>query len=328
MVGSGRREFISLIGGAASWPLAARAQQPAMPVIGFLSATAPGPARLQLAAFHSGLKELGYVEGQNVTIDYRWAEGHYDRLPVMAADLVRRQVAVVVAASIDAALATKRATTTIPVVFIIGEDPVKLGFVRSLNRPGGNMTGATQFTIGLTAKRLGLLHELVPSAAAIAMLSNPNSATARTQLDDAQEAAALLKTRLVVLSATAENDFESAFATLAREQAGALLVSADPMFFIRRELLVLLAARHGVPAIYEWRDFAAAGGLMSYGTILADAYRQVGIYTGRILKGEKPSDLPAVQPIRFEFVINLNAAKALGITVPATLLALANEVIE
>jgi putative ABC transport system substrate-binding protein len=323
-----RREFITLLGGTAAWPLAAHAQQGAMPVVGFLSGNSPGPLRQQMAALHLGLKEVGYVEGQNVALEYRWAEGQYDRLPGLAADLVRRRVAVIIASTNAGALVAKQATTTIPIVFNVGEDPVKIGLVKSLNRPGGNMTGVTQFSSGLTAKRLGLLHEMVPTATTMAVLVNPKSVNAQPQLDDAQEASARLGVRLAVLTATAESEFESAFATLARQQAGALLVSAEPLFFGRQQLLILLAARHGVPAIYEWREFAAAGGLMSYGTILNDAYHQVGVYTGRILNGEKPDELPTVQSSRFEFVINLNTAKALGLAVPPTLIARADEIIE
>ena len=323
-----RRDFIAGLGSAAAWPLAARAQQRAMPAVGFLSGNSPGPLRRQMAAFHSGLKEVGYVERQNVALEYRWAEGQYEKLPGLAAELVRRQVAVIVAVTNAGALAAKQATTIIPIVFEIGEDPVKIGLVKSLSRPGGNMTGVTTFGVGLTAKRLGLLLEMVPMATTMAVLVNPKSVNAQPQLDDAQEASARLGVRLTVLTATAESEFESAFATLARQQAGALLVSAEPLFYSRQQLLVLLAARHGVPAIYEWREFAAAGGLMSYGTILTDAYHQAGVYTGRILKGEKPDDLPTVQSSRFEFVINLNTAKALGLAVPPTLLARADEIIE
>jgi putative tryptophan/tyrosine transport system substrate-binding protein len=323
-----RRKFLATLGAAAAWPLAARAQQSALPVIGFLGAAASGPLRQQLAAFHAGLKEAGYVEGQNVAVEYHFAEGHYDRLPALAADLVRRRVAVLFATSNDGVSAAKRATAAIPIVFATGGDPVALGFVASLNRPGGNVTGIYFFTQGLQAKRLGLLHEMVPTATTIAVLINPNYSPAQNQLSDTQAAAARLGLQLVVLRANAESDFASAFADLAGQRAGALLVSASPFFNSRREQLVVLAARHGVPAIYEWREFAEAGGLMSYGTVLADAYRQGGIYCGRILKGEKPADLPVVQSTRFEFVINLSTAKALGIEVPPTLSARADEVIE
>jgi putative tryptophan/tyrosine transport system substrate-binding protein len=324
-----RREFIALFGGAAAaWPLAARAQQPPMPVVGFLSSGSPAPLRQQVAAFREGLKEAGYVEGQNVTVEYGFAEGQLDRFPVLVSDLVRRQVSVLVVTSNTGALVAKHATSTIPIVFSVGDDPVASGLVPSLNRPGGNLTGVYQFSTGLEAKRLGLLHEMVPKATTIAVLVNPNFSGAKTQLHDVQEAAPRLGVQLVVVRANVESDFDAAFATLVQQRAGALLVCASPFFNGRRQQLVVLAARHAVPAIYEWRDFAEAGGLMSYGTILADAYRQAGVYAGRVLKGAKPADLPVVQATRFEFVINLSTAKALGIEVPPTLSARADEVIE
>jgi putative ABC transport system substrate-binding protein len=324
-----RREFITLLGGAAvTWPLAARAQQPPMPVVGFLSSGSPAPLRQQVAAFREGLKEAGYVEGQNVTVEYGFAEGQLDRFPVLVSDLVRRQVSVLVVTSNTGALVAKHATSTIPIVFSVGDDPVASGLVPSLNRPSGNLTGVYQFTTGLEAKRLGLLHEMVPKATTIAVLVNPNFSGAKTQLHDVQEAAPRLGVQLVVVRANVESDFDAAFATLVQQRAGALLVCASPFFNGRRQQLVVLAARHAVPAIYEWRDFAEAGGLMSYGTILADAYRQAGVYAGRVLKGAKPADLPVVQATRFEFVINLSTAKALGIEVPPTLSARADEVIE
>jgi putative ABC transport system substrate-binding protein len=324
-----RREFIAGFGSAAAWPIAARAQQPPMPVIGFLNAASPGPLRQQIAAFGEGLKESGYLEGQNVAVEYRWAEGQYNRLPALVADLARRQVSVIVSGGgAPAVLAAKAATTTIPIVFTAGADPVASGFVTSLNRPDGNVTGVYHFNSGLEAKRLGLLHEIVPKAMTIGVLVNPNFLDAERQLRDVQEAAVRLGVQLVVVRANAESDFDAAFSTVVQQRAGALLVCASPYFNTRREQLVILAARHALPAIYEWRDFAAAGGLMSYGTSLADAYRQAGVYAGRILKGAKPADLPVVQVIRFELVINLATAKALGIEVPPGLSARADEVIE
>lgn len=325
-----RREFIRLLSGAAAaWPFTVRAQQQPMPVVGFLNAASPGPLRQQVAAFREGLKESDYVEGRNVAVEYRWAEGQYDRLPALVADLVRQQVSVIVSGGgAPAVLAAKAATTTIPIVFSLGADPVGLGVVASLNRPGGNITGVYQFTSGLEAKRLGLLHEMIPKATPIAVLVNPNFADAESQLRDLQEAAARLEVQLVIVRANAESDFDAAFSTLVRQRAAALLVCGSPFFNIRREQLVVLAARHAVPAIFEWRDFAAAGGLMSYGTSLADAYRQVGVYAGQILRGAKPADLPVVQSTKFELVINLSTAKALGIEVSPTLLARADEVIE
>jgi putative tryptophan/tyrosine transport system substrate-binding protein len=326
-----RSEFIALVSGSglllATKVRRARAQQPAMPVIGFLNAGSAGPFRQQIAAFREGLKESGFVEGQNVAVEYRWAEGQYERLPALAADLVRRQVSVIVTSG-PAVLAAKAATTTIPIVFSAGIDPVGLGFVASLNRPGGNITGVYHFSTGLEAKRLGLLHEMVPKAATIAVLVNPNYSEAENQLRDVQEAAVRLGVQIVVVRANAESDFDAAFSAVVQRKAAALQVCASPFFNTKRQQLVLRAARHALPAIYEWREFAEAGGLMSYGTSLADAYRQVGVYAGRILKGAKSADLPIVQSTKFEFVINLSAAKALGIEVPPTLSARADEVIE
>jgi len=325
-----RREFITLLGGAAvAWPLAARAQQPAMPLVGFLNTASPEPFADFIAAFRKGLREAGYTEGQNVTIEYRWAEGQYERLPALAAELVRRRPAVLVATGGDPSiLAAKAATTTIPTVFATGSDPVALGYVASLSRPGGNLTGVTQLTSLLGAKRIGLLLELVPIAQTIAVLFNPNYPVAPLHLKDAQEAAGRIGIRLIALNASTDSDFEPAFVSLVEQRGDALMVSADPFFNSRRNQLVALAARHRIPTIYEFREFAIAGGLMSYGTSLANAYQQVGNYTARILQGAKSADLPVVQSARFEFVINLKTSKELGLEVPPTLLARADEVIE
>jgi putative tryptophan/tyrosine transport system substrate-binding protein len=323
-----RREFITLLGGVAAWPLAAGAQQPATPVIGFLSSLSLAATERFVAAFRQALKEAGYVEGQSLTIEYRWAEGQYDRLPALTADLVRRQVAVIAAFGPPAALTAKAATATIPVVFVLGSDPVKLGLVASLNRPGGNITGINFFSNTLEPKRLGLLHELVPGAALIGVMFNPTRSDAETQSKDIEAAARAIGTRILVLNAGSERDFDMVSATLGEQRVGALLVSADPFFTARRQQIVALAAHHGIPALYELREFAIAGGLMSYGTSLIDAYRQAGVYTSQILKGARSADLPVVQSIKFEFVINLKTAKTLGLTVPDRLLALADEVIE
>ena len=323
-----RREALGVIGGAAAWPLAARAQQKAMTVIGVLSTGSPSVSSGLFTAFRQGLSEAGYVEGQSLAIEYRWAEGHYDRLPALAADLVGRKVDLIMAGSPPSALAAKSATSTIPIVFRGGADPVADGLVASLARPGGNVTGVSMLNDGLTSKRLRLLSELVPQAEVIALLVNPNSVNAERVIRDVQEAARTTRLQLHVLKASSESEIDAAFASLVQLHAGALVVAADPFLSGQREQLVALAARHAVPAIYAWREFAASGGLISYGASLTAAYRLLGTYAARVLKGAKPADLPVQQPTAFELVINLKTANALGIDVPATLLAQADEIIE
>jgi putative ABC transport system substrate-binding protein len=325
-----RREFITLLGGATvAWPLAVRAQQPAPPLIGFLGSLTPEPLRAQLAAFHRALNEAGYSDGQNVELEFRWAEGRYDRLPALAADLVARRVAVLFATGGDpGALAAKAATTTIPIVFLSGSDPVKLGLVASLARPGGNATGVSLIATPLTEKRVGLLRELLPNAATLAMLVNPNFPNSEDQVRDAREATGRVGMKLIVVSAATEGAFEPAFASLVAQRGDALLVGADPFFSSQRDRIVALAAHHKVPVMYFWAEFAAAGGLMSYGTSLRDGFRLAGIYVARILKGAKPADLPVLQPTKFEFVINLKTAKTLGLEVPPGLSSMADEIIE
>jgi len=325
----GRRKLLVALGGAAAWPLAARAQQSAMPVVGFLNSTSPGPYAHLVAAFRKGLSETGYVEGRNVAIEYRWAEEQYDRLPALAADLVRRQVAVIAACGGEpSVLAAKAATSTIPILFITGSDPVKLGIVASLNRPGGNATGVNILLQEMEGKRLGLMRELVPTGALIAVLLNPSNANFQTQLRDRYRCGAHRWPADPSIECKQRGGHSRRLHTLNKLQAAALLVGGDPFFNTRREQLVTLANHYAIPAIYEVREFAAAGGLMSYGTRLTEAYRQVGRYAGRILKGDKPGDLPVVQPTKFELVINLQTAKLLGLEVPPTLLARADEVIE
>ena len=325
-----RREFVTLLGGAATWPLAARAQQAAMPVIGFLNPTSPEVNAGRLSAFRRGLKETGYVEGENLAIVYRWAEVHYDRLPALAADLVRRKVAVIAATgSIASALAARAATTTIPVVFMVAEDPVSLGLVASLAQPDGNLTGINFFNAELVAKRLEVLRELVPTAIRVAVLVNPADATnAESALRDVNVAGRAMGLQIQVLNASTSGEINAAFATFVRERPDALFVAGDTFFNSRRVQLANLASRHAIPAAYPGRDFVEAGGLMSYGSNITDAFHQIGVYTGRILKGAKPADLPVVQASKFELVINAETARMLGLNVPPTLLATADEVIE
>jgi putative ABC transport system substrate-binding protein len=323
-----RRDFIKSIGGAAvAWPLAAHAQQSAMPVIGFLNGGTPEGYAKMVAAFHQGLKDFGYVVGENVAIEFRWARGHYDRLPAMAAELVSLHVAVIVG-NASPALAAKGATTTIPILFSAPGDPIELGLVASLNRPGGNLTGVSSLSAELGPKRLEVMHELVPAATIMAAFVNPNNRNAENQTRELLAAATALGLQLHVVPTATERDFDAAFATALSRRAGALVISADPLFNAWSEQLAALAARHAMPAIYQYREFAAAGGLISYGGSITDQYRLVGVYTGRVLKGEKPADLPVQQSTKIELVINAKVAKALGITFPLSLLGRADEVIE
>ena len=324
-----RREFITLLGGAAAaWPLVAHAQQPAMPVIGYLDSQSPGTFPDYLRVFRQGLKDTGYVEGENVATEYRFAENQIDRLPALAADLVRRRVAVIVAGGPPAALAAKAATATIPIVFGAGDDPVKIGLVASLARPGGNLTGINFFAAELAAKRLELLREMMPAAARVAVLVDPNFTLTEFQVRDAETAARAMGLQIQVANASTSREINAAFATFVRDRPDALVVGTGPFFTSRRVQLALLAGRYGIPAIYGSRLYTEAGALMSYGASVTDAYRQLGVYTGRILKGAKPADLPVVQSAKFELVINAETARMLGLTVPPTLLATADEVIE
>jgi putative tryptophan/tyrosine transport system substrate-binding protein len=324
-----RRDFITVLGGAAAWPIAARAQQQSLPVIGFLGSDSPEAWAGRLRSFRQGLGETGFVEGRNVAIEYRWAAGKNGQLPALATDLVRRQVAVIATpGSTSATLAAKAATSTIPIVFSIGSDPVAFGFVASFNRPGGNLTGVTVLTVEMGPKRLELFHELVPSAGLIALLINPTSPLAAPQTKDFEAAAKTLGLDIRVMQASTEGELDSVFATLARLQAGGLVISADSFFSSRDQQIAAAALGQALPTMSQFREFAAAGGLMSYAASIIDAYRQAGVYTGRILKGEKPADLPIAQPTMYELVINLRTAKALGIKVPQTLLISADEIIE
>jgi putative ABC transport system substrate-binding protein len=324
-----RRQFITLLGGAAAaWPLAARGQQPAMPVVGILSSGSSSAFTDLLIAFRQGLKETGYAEGQNVAIESRWAEGRFVRLSDLAADLVHARAAVIVATGVSSALAAKAASSTIPLVFLSQDDPVKLGFVTNFNRPGGNATGMSLLTSALVAKRLEFMRQLVPAGTPIAYLMNPQAPESEFHLSYMQAAARDIGQQFIILNASSERDIDNAFAALLQKRTGALIVSTDPFLFSRYHQIVVLAAYHKLPTIYDRREFVAAGGLISYGTHLPDVFRQIGIYAGRILKGEKPGDLPVMLPTKFEFVINLKAAKALGLEIPDKLLALADEVIE
>ena len=325
-----RREFIALLSGAtAAWPLAARAQQPAIPVVGYLHIGSFAELRERVASFQRGLKELGFVEGQNVAIEYRWADNQVDRLPELAADLIRRGVAVIAApAGGDTASVVKGLTKTIPIVFSTGVDPVQTGLVRSLNQPGGNVTGIADVAVGVVGKRLEILHELLPEAARFALLVNPGLTSGKTTIAEMESAAAAIGKQIEILSAATNRDIDAAFASFAQKRADALLVAPQALFSTRRVQLVTLAARHAVPAIYHQREFVEVGGLMSYGSSITDRERLLGVYTGRILKGEKPTDLPVMRAVKFEFIINLQTAKTIGLDVPPTLVARADEVIE
>jgi putative ABC transport system substrate-binding protein len=323
-----RREFIALLGSASGWPLTVRAQSPAMPVVGFLNGASPDQYAHMVAAFRQGLKEMGYVEGQNVAIEYRWAEGQYDRLPELAADLVRRRVSVIAATSTPANLAAKGSTSTIPVIFTTGSDPVQLGLVASLNRPGGNLTGITQLTEEVGPKRVELAHELVPAATVIGLLINPKNPLAETMTATSRAAAETLGLQLNVLHASTEAELEMAFSALLQTRAGALAIGGDTFFNSHVELLAALSIRHAIPSVYQNHEFTAAGGLISYGGSLTDSYRLAGVYTGRVLKGSSPADLPVQRSTKVELIINLKTARTLGLTVPLSLLGRADELIE
>jgi len=329
MLDLGRREFITLLGGAATWPLAGNAQQGTIPVIGFINPASPGELAQRAAAFRNGLAELGFIEGRNVTIEYRWAEGRYDQLPLMATDLVHRGVAVIAATGgLAAVRAVRAATANIPIVFTAGSDPVEAGLVTSLNRPGGNVTGAGLMSKNLVAKRMEVLRELIVDAKSIGVLANANNPSARFEVGEAETAARVLGLQIHVERADGERDFARAFASIAQQRADALLVTTDPFFESVRGTLVALAAQHAIPTIYALREYAVAGGLMTYGASITDLYRQAGVYVGRILKGEKPADLPVTQPSKFEFVVNMKTAKALRLDVPTSILLRADELIE
>jgi putative ABC transport system substrate-binding protein len=323
-----RREFIVLISGTVALAVSARAQQPSLPVIGFLESASQGQFADLIPAFRNGLSETGYIDGQNVRIEYRWAEGQYDRLPTLAAELVRGHATLIFTTALISAQAAKAVTTTIPIVFVSGPDPVQLGLVASLNRPGGNLTGVTLFTSTVAAKRLQLLRELMPATTAFAFIVNPSNTRADSDIQEMETAARAFGQQIIVAKAGTNRDFETAFATLAQRQIQALVIGGDPFFNSQAQQLVALATHYAIPTIYPLQEFAAVGGLMSYGSSVSDAYRQAGIYAGRILKGAKPADLPVMQPTKFELVINLKTAKALGLTVPQSLLATADEVIE
>jgi putative ABC transport system substrate-binding protein len=323
-----RRNMMALLGGAAMLPLAARAQQGALPVIGYLGIGSAGASAASVTAFRDGLREGGFVDGRNATIEYRWSEGEDDRLMALATELVRRPAAVILTSSTAATLATKRATSTIPIVFNIGGDPVKFGLADSLNRPGRNATGINNIATELEAKRLGVLHDLAPGADLIAVLVNPNNASADAQVKGVHEAALAIGRRILVVTASSVSDIEAAFSKLAQQNAGVLDVTGDPFFISQRDLIVKSVARLAIPTMYQLRQFTDAGGLISYGDVRSDSFRQVGVYVGRILMGEKPADLPILQPVKFELVINLKTAKTLGLTIPPSLLAIADEVIE